>query len=400
MLFINYHGQDSVHPDIGKNINEIEDKEEITYQKNKEIEPTDGRGLISFNEDYLQYSSSKFLSNSLLGIVVGFILLVSIPLFSALLFKIGQSYYYSDSQNLYDYVNFFIMFFIMIGVGVVFLYFKNKKILNMYICNGIVFDRKKEKVFIKSFDKSESEINYKDLKVYIVNIPNSCFYEIRFYKLDKGKVVSNTFALSCVSEKRKNNDLDYKIVLKAQWEFIRQYMDYTEINELSKYIKSDINFNKKYFLENIKATFDRYIGVPIIYEESEINQSAFKYVRSYNKEYAYWVSVVPKAINNHILGAFEFFGRFFVYFVNKKPNWNVDKKYNDYSFEGVKIIDRKKDITKKPPLNYMLKFIIWGVVSFYINIFVELWLLQSLFNAKVEGELFDFTSYLKFWNLF
>lgn len=400
MLFINYHGQDSVHPDIGKNINEIEDKEEITYQKNLEIEPTDGKGLISFNKCYLQYGSSKFLSNSLLGIIIGFILVVSIPLLSALLYKIGGSYYLSDAQNLYDFIMFFIMFFLMILAGVIFFYFKNKKQIKSYICNAIVFDREKQKVYIKSFNKDEAETRYKDIKAYIVKIPSSCFYEVRFYELDKSKVVKNTFALACVSEKINDDDLDYKIVLKAQWEFIRQYMSYVEVNELSKYIKSNINFNKNYFIENMKATLDRYVGVPIIYEENENSHSAFKYVRSYNKEYAYWVSVVPKAINNHILGFFEFFGRFFVYFVNKKPFWLVDDNYNKFSFEGMSYIDRKREVTKKPPLNYMLKFIVWGVVSVYINIFVELWLLEALFNAKVEGELFDFTSYLKFWNFF
>lgn len=399
MLFINYHGEGSIHPDIGKNIHQIEDKEEITYQKNLEIEPTDGRGLISLNDDYLQYCSSKFLSNSFLGVTMGFILIFLISVISILLFFTYDSYQNNPSK-LHDFIVFSILFcFIFLG-GVLFLYFKNKNQIKSYICNVIVFDRGKEKVFIKSFDKNESEIGYKDLKVYIVKIPNSFHHEVRFYELDKNKVIKSTFALANVSEQKNDDDLSYKIVLKAQWEFIRQYMRNSDINELSKYIKSNIYFNKNYFFENMKATFDRYVGVPILYAENEDHQSSLKYVRSYNKEYAYWVSVVPKAINNHILGIFEFFGRFFVYFVNKKPIWEVDKKYNEYSFEGLKSIDRKRVVTKKPPLNYILKFIVWGVISIYINLFIELWLLETIFNAKVDGESFDFTSYLKFWNFF
>ena len=126
MLFINYHGQDSVHPDIGKNINEIEDKEEITYQKNLEIEPTDGRGLISFNKCYLQYGSSKFLSNSLLGVAIGFILIFSTLIISILLFFMVDNYYKNNSQDLQSDV-IFLLFFLFSILSVVFFYILRTK---------------------------------------------------------------------------------------------------------------------------------------------------------------------------------------------------------------------------------------------------------------------------------
>lgn len=387
---------------IGKNIDEIEDRIHLPQQEQTNVEPLALNSTIWFNSTYMELVDKIYHER---GTVTFFGLMICIPviIFVIAIYIICLKKIPAETFDIIDLL--FILFTTISCMGLIyFVYlFLLKQDTFSYTHYPIRFNRKNKMVYSFRPDGTVGKYRWDDLYVALmvskqdIRQPHKSTYDVRFNVLDTHRVITDAFALPYCHEVQYDPD---QLVYRGLWEYVRRYMEermidsYNTVDQLLP-----LRHQRETFWQSIK------LGWEILGHGTSTTLKKNKQTGVYeeNIEEQNKSGVISLLIHglffNLIMTAM--LGRYAIAKLAKRPVWPkwVEEECQVDADDPYDLDRYPKPKAARPPFTFTRAFV-YGITAVlaYLNIYATLWCFDLIAMAK-DADI-SLHGLLEFWQWF
>lgn len=387
---------------IGKNIDEIEDRIHLPQQEQTNVEPLALNSTIWFNSTYMELVDKIYHER---GTVTFFAIIAA--LLPLLMIVLSVDYFilkiYTKTLQHIDYLLPLFSLFICMPV-IYFIYlFLLKQDTFSYTHYPIRFNRKNKMVYSFRPDGTVGKYRWDDLYVALmvskqdIRQPHKSTYDVRFNVLDTHRVITDAFALPYCHEVQYDPD---QLVYRGLWEYVRRYMEermidsYNTVDQLLP-----LRHQRETFWQSIKLGWSGILhGHTIIFKQNEQTGIYEKNLEEQNK-----LKVISPLTQGFFFSFVMMFmlGRYAIAKLAKRPVWPkwVEEECQVDADDPYDLDRYPKPKAARPPLTFTRVFV-YGITAVlaYLNIYATLWCFDLIAMAK-DADI-SLHGLLEFWHWF